>query len=1254
MKRYILAALALSVLGGSPVKTLADTSKLTAADGWTKITTVPTASDIANNYYVFVDNGNDLMLGVAKGVNQNTKWYSLGLYYQTSVEPTSADMNGKTWILESCNGGFAMRNLEYSVFCLQTEWGANWKWDTNDVQTPNEWSKINLAYLPEGCWTIENGHDAGNYIGPWTNGNFTNGAECAGNKTGSNVGKYQIYAISRTQFKQNLLDNASDSNPVDLTPWYVTNATFDAGNRTGWEGASSGSGGNNNTSTGGGCEIWNRSSFKIYQNLTVPNGKYKISLQMAGTAGTGEVYGTSGATTVSKASTESGGADFQATILAMMQDRTHGQTITDEITVSDGSLEIGMTGETGSSKWLVFDDFKLYCTGVDLSAYEAQLDELVSECNDFIASGVVPEACENAIASAISTYDQSYSTAKEYSTAIVALTNVLNTYKSNTDLKAAYASYKTFRTSVTGLTAGQPASEALTTFNSAVTTANNNVEAATTVAAINTQQTALRTAALTYISSVEGQFDITFLASQVYSDWKKNGGTSAGIVADQYLANRPGSIPSFAENFEWTAATTGNVLYQTVSEMPVGYYQVGMYAMALSTSERDTGISTEATEGDADRTFAFAGDLNDATTILRTGMPIKFATAVNFDDLTILDVNVHLSNAGDLTFGVQKDLNGSNWHFAQIASILYSSSPDLTGLQATRDALVAEAEGLLNSSAEYLTAAQQSTLQSAIDNGNNAADYDALNTVTLVTLPNAINNAKQQIQQVKDNRVLMIAALERFENDYNLADGTDYRRQTMSADAWSTLITKVNAVTTALDDVSLASEYATRKNNLIAQMDLTDTSLRLHKSYKAMSEGVSSIVGGSAADSDTDNDETEQAAITSLNTAFNTYVFSQTNEFSANAFLGSNLDFSAAEGATLNSDNSNNIHAVSGWDVDYADADTWAVLQTHQGENDGKLYIRKNWGSSATRLTATKERMLPAGRYRLSLLWNSPLENMTNLSCYKLGNVSTAVGKATEGAETLTYDFTVTVPTPFDLIIGFQKTGTGNTAAQIVVDNVSLTCMPPLVFADGSLPAYTPGTYPQVKISRTLTGGKWATAVYPFAVSKSADLKIATLDSYDKDNGALSFAAPNASTANEPFLMRSTAGATEICLSNVEVAAASATDATKDEASMKGSYSSMNITNAEKNYVLSNNAIYPVGTVGATINPYRAYIQIAQNAPARLNFFVDGEETTDISGEGRVDIIEFATAPVYNLNGQRVQNAKKGIFIQNGRKVVIK
>ena len=277
MKRYIFAVLALSLLGSFPAK--ADTDKLTAADGWTKITTLPTATDIANNYYIIVDNSQDLMLGIAKGVNQNTKWYSLGVYYQTSVDPTSKNINPMVWTLETQGNGFAMRNLDQPASPFQTEWNAAWMFDTNDVyDTANDWCKVILAYA-DGSWTIQNGYYPNSgYLGPWNDGIFTNGAECAANKSGNNIGHFHIYAISRAQFKQNLLDNASETNPVDLTPWYVANATFDANNRSGW--MEEGSGGNNNTTIG--CEIWHRSGFKIYQNLTVPNGKYKVSVQATG------------------------------------------------------------------------------------------------------------------------------------------------------------------------------------------------------------------------------------------------------------------------------------------------------------------------------------------------------------------------------------------------------------------------------------------------------------------------------------------------------------------------------------------------------------------------------------------------------------------------------------------------------------------------------------------------------------------------------------------------------------------------------------------------------------------------------------------------------------------------------------------------------------------------------------------------------------------------------------------------------------
>ena len=208
-----------------------------------------------------------------------------------------------------------------------------------------------------------------------------------------------------------------------------------------------------------------------------------------------------------------------------------------------------------------------------------------------------------------------------------------------------------------------------------------------------------------------------------------------------------------------------------------------------------------------------------------------------------------------------------------------------------------------------------------------------------------------------------------------------------------------------------------------------------------------------------------------------------------------------------------------------------------------------------------------------------------------------------------------------------------------------------LTFADNSaVPAYAPGTYPTVKIERTLSADRWATAVYPFAVSGVDN--IAVLESYDAETGAIGFTTASSCKANFPFLMRSTSGVDEITLTNVEVAKISSNPAaTANEASLKGTYSSIDITNEAINYVLSNNKIYKVGDAGATINPYRAYIQLADGASVKaLSFNVDGL-TTDIQGVTNNAVND---GKVYDLSGRVVKTPSKGMYIVNGKKVLVK
>lgn len=230
----------------------------------------------------------------------------------------------------------------------------------------------------------------------------------------------------------------------------------------------------------------------------------------------------------------------------------------------------------------------------------------------------------------------------------------------------------------------------------------------------------------------------------------------------------------------------------------------------------------------------------------------------------------------------------------------------------------------------------------------------------------------------------------------------------------------------------------------------------------------------------------------------------------------------------------------------------------------------------------------------------------------------------------------------------------GNT----VMTDVSITkaASQVLEFADGSVPTYAPGTYPSVKITRTLTANRWATAVYPFALSTDDVNNIAVLGSYTASTGELNFSSATSSEANVPFLMRSTAGATVINLSNVAVAATAAEpEATASEVSLKGTYSQIEIDDTEKNYVLSNNVIYEVGSAKATITPYRAYFQVDQSvAPeARLqSFAVDGEATAI---EGIAMGKKIGNGNVYNLKGQKM-NGKLGkdIYVIDGKKAVIK
>ena len=84
-------------------------------------------------------------------------------------------------------------------------------------------------------------------------------------------------------------------------------------------------------------------------------------------------------------------------------------------------------------------------------------------------------------------------------------------------------------------------------------------------------------------------------------------------------------------------------------------------------------------------------------------------------------------------------------------------------------------------------------------------------------------------------------------------------------------------------------------------------------------------------------------------------------------------------------------------------------------------------------------------------------------------------------------------------------------------------------------------------------------------------------------------------------------------------------------------------------YFVSKGALYK-STGATTIKAFRAYLQ-AKTAGATVKMFIDGENVDAI------DAINGEAAEqgaIYNIAGQRVNKAQKGIYIVNGKKVVVK
>jgi hypothetical protein len=555
------------------------------------------------------------------------------------------------------------------------------------------------------------------------------------------------------------------------------------------------------------------------------------------------------------------------------------------------------------------------------------------------------------------------------------------------------------------------------------------------------------------LASVSSPTDVTYAITNSGFEYRNLTGWTNNITKgnNTYGDNNNFSSKAGVGFYEsWQASESGGLgnagtFTQTLANMPAGLYELSVYAQNI-----------EQYNNSAGGTGMFVTANSNQTEIGSNGQ-YKVRTTLPAD--------------GDLTIGIKLENCTGNWIAIDRFSLLFYGDP-LQALKDLRDGYVTEAQEILNGNdAQYLTAEQQTALQSAIDAGIAATTETDLNTVTSTTLPNAISTAQQQIAAAKASRGRMLSALERFEKDYNLVDGTDYGRVTMSAQAWTDLLEKVVDVTEAMDNMSLLSEFDTRAQALEEQMDATDASIRLFKGYLALLNGINSFgdTNLSAAyttyktDTEyTDDDTKVQDAINALDDAFEAYAATQHSNFEAgaNRFLGENLDFESANGTKI--DNAwPNVYNQVGWTTTFSSDATdnnkqWAYLtRDNASPRDGGSYyvrLRQNWAVSPNpHLQIQKETMIPTGKYELKFYIKSETSGEymnTDLNFYQLGDASPVSVKPTSETWTeRTYELEVSKPTFFNLSFGFI-TANGNSPASVWVDDVQLTYINDVLLGD--------------------------------------------------------------------------------------------------------------------------------------------------------------------------------------------------------------
>ena len=1015
--------------------------------------------------------------------------------------------------------------------------------------------------------------------------------------------------------RQTYVQKADPINDIhfDYT-FLIVNPSFETGNTDGWITSSGGDTGaklnSNGTYTINGADgefvfnTWGADNMRVEQTLKgIPTGIYTLKAIVA-----------SDANSVIKLT--AGNQTEEITITTNKSTATEGVV---ETSYSSGDFVI----KAASDSWFKADHFRLYYYGFDVATAQQGVTESKAKANDLVGKPM-NVGVATALQAAIDGADATKTTRNELNSMIKALSDAIADAEASIAEYVAIKTYidkadkidasiaKSYKSEYGNRTLSEPAAEVfkaleVATFNYVTENFNYAVSISSTWNSTGTNTSAKEFSNEHWSGETRGYMNQNDENGQGWNAnaWSLDFDQDVTLPAGEYVFKVAGR--KSADATLELVVTMGETILGTVSDFPNGSVGLGI---------------NKAGEASFDPNDQFAR--GDNTGCGWQWRYVKFA----------------LNEEATVKIAVHAETNVlHNWVSFGDYTLQMTEETYLEANKGGLDAPTAAAEALVDT--KPMGTAENDALKAALalpvtTGAELLAKIEALNI--------AVANANAWIPKYNEAKTPLVAALERFETDYN--DGANRCLYHLQKAAWSTVIEKVQAAAVAKDVTNSYDGFEEAANKLVEALDAATTSVNEYAALQSAIDNANTLANGGNW-----GDQPFQRPISakeSLNTA--------------NAQAVYNAATADGEGVTSVTEALNN--GLNGIVLNApAEGARYNMVMDYAGwEHHGKAVTYLAGGRQDAGMYNIQYYAYPNANYAQAFTFTA-VEGQAN--CYTL-SMTDVDGKERYVCTGTVYggnasQIRTTTEADKALAVKVIATATGgvhqlwNTEANDYIGGQDAG-----FFTVNSHTTFRLQEAAKANVTLTLSKVGWATLILPFNAELPEGVKAYSCGDANKEENVLNLdeVKDDIIKANTPYLMSGDAGVYNFSGYGL---------ADKDSYNVglfTGTYDPYTTTNDGKTYVLQQRtgekeaAFYLVGeSAKPTVGAYRCYMTyeaaLGESAAPKFSFG-RGEGTTSIDN---MESTANSQQPIviYDLMGRKVNTMEKGgMYIVNGKKVIVK